>query len=146
MRRGREYYSQHYEKAMELHIKGKSPNEIAKELGISYSCAYHWVKGLRKPEAGNINDFAGFLEKNGPTPAAEIPFPKHNEIFLISVRRGIGVRRHVLSRKFREYSTWYYLPGQESILKERIADLLMKYKKAREKVAKAFDGVDLRKI
>ena len=37
MRQGKDFYSDKYEKARMLHKEGKSVNEIANELGISYS-------------------------------------------------------------------------------------------------------------
>lgn len=138
MRKGREFYSKNYDKAMELHRNGTEINEIAKQLNISYSAVYHWVRGIRKPDVGNINAFESLLEKNGPQAAVEIKdtFPKHNEIFLTAASRGSALRRHMLDRKFGEYSTWYFLPGQEDALKMRIQELLGKYKELRGKLAK----------
>ncbi len=137
MRRGKEHYSQSYEKAVELYGKGVSIKDIAHQLGISYSAAYYWVKGLRKPEHGSVLQFRQFLEKNGPTPQITIKetFPKHNEIFLISLRRGVPVRRRMLKRKYGEFRTWYYLEGQEEELKKGLAELAEKYKKIIEKLA-----------
>ena len=100
MRRGREFYSKHYDKVAELHNQGVPIKEIAGRLGISYSCAYHWVKGLRKPGTGNLNKFQEYLEKNGPMPAIEAKekFAKHNEIYLTASSRGMKIRRF-LDRK-----------------------------------------------
>ena len=50
LRRGRELYSKKYDEAMKLHTEGKSVNEIAAALGVSYSAAYHWINGFKKPE------------------------------------------------------------------------------------------------
>lgn len=136
MRKGREFYSKNYAKAMELHNSGVEMNDIAKQLNISYSAVYHWVRGLRKPDAGNINAFQKFLEQNGPAAAVEIKdrFPKHNEIFHTAVSRGSPLQRHTLERKFGEYATWYFLPCQEAALKQRIQELLEKYKDLRNKL------------
>lgn len=141
MRRGREFYSGNYEKVISLHNKGLTVSEIASHLGISYSCAYHWVRGLRKPSGGRLNDFEGFLEKNGPVAVIEIKdkFPKHNELFLTACRRGLPIKRHVLGRRFGEYSTWYFLAGQEEKMKERIKELFDKYKELKEKLIEMVD-------
>lgn len=125
-RAGREAYAEKYKRALELHAAGKSISEIAKELGVSYSAAYHWVKGLREPEAGNLRDFEAFLRSRGPVPAANVKekFPKHNEIYHTASARGSSIRRHVLARAFGELATWYYVAGQEAELKSRIKALL----------------------
>ena len=127
-RTGREKYSEKYRRAIALHATGKSITEIAKELGVSYSAAYHWVRGLRKPEAGNIREFEEFLRSKGPTPAIDIKekFPKHNELYHTAAARGSSIRRHVLAqpRAFGEFATWYYLAGQEAELKLKIKTLL----------------------
>ncbi len=142
MRRGREFYSRNYSMAMELHSKGASINEIAEQLNISYSAVYHWIRGIRKPETGNINAFEEFIAGHGPQAAADIKdkFPKHNEIFLTAVRRGSNLRRHAMGRKFGEYATWYFLPGQEGALKSRIGELLGKYRELRTKLAEMMGG------
>jgi len=134
-RRGREFYSRNYNEAIELYKKGLSINEIAEKLKISYSCVYHWITGLRKPETGNLLGFEKFLKEHGPTPAIDIKerFPKHNELFLIASRRGIPVKRYILSRKFGEFSTFYFMIGQEEELKKRIKELLDKYKELKER-------------
>lgn len=133
MRRGRQLYSRKYEEAMKLHGDGKSVNEIAAQLGISYSAAYHWIKGLRKPEEGNLNVFEKHLQENGPLPAIEIAktFPKHNELFLMSNKRSMKIKRRVLKRRYGDYATWYYLEGQEALLEERLAELFAKIEKVK---------------
>ncbi|MBS3050862.1 MAG: helix-turn-helix domain-containing protein [Candidatus Aenigmarchaeota archaeon] len=136
MRRGRQLYSKKYDEAMELHKEGKSINEIATSLGVSYSAAYHWIKGLRKPEPGNVNEFESYFRENGPMPAIEIEkkFQKHNELFLMSNKRGMKVRRKVLQRRFAGYATWYYMEGQEALLDKRLEELFSKIKDVREKL------------
>ena len=127
-RTGREAYSEKYERALELQKAGKSASEIAKELGVSYSAAYHWVKGLRAPAAGNLRAFEAFLSTNGPTPVVDTKekFPKHNELYHTAAARGSPIRRFVLAqpRAFGELGTWYYLAGQETGLKSRIKALM----------------------
>ena len=139
LRRGREFYGKKYEEAMRLYGEGRSVNEIAKHLGISYSAAYHWVKGLRKPESGNVNDFCAFLEKNGPAAAVHVmpKFPKHNELFLMASRRGLPLKRVYLGRKYKELGTWYYAVGQEKQLEGRIQELEKKIKQMKEKLKEA---------
>ena len=136
MRRGREFYSENYSKAVELYKQGLSVKQISSDLGLSYSAVYHWVKGLRSPEKGNITDFLYYLKKNGPMPVVKLKanFPKHNELFLTAEHRGLGVRRHTMARKFGEYNTWYYLPGQEVLLKERLDELFEVITKVKEKL------------
>lgn len=136
MRRGRQLYGKKYDEALKLHSEGKSINDIAAQLGVSYSAAYHWIKGLRKPEPGNINEFEKFLGENGPMPAIEIEktFPKHNELFLMSNKRGMTIRRKVLKRRFAGYATWYYLDGQETLLEQRLQELFDKVKDVKEKL------------
>ena len=135
MRRGREFYSGQYEKAIELHSNGISVKDIARELGVSYSTAYHWIKGIRKPDKGNVRDFVSHIEKSGPLPAVKIKdkFPKHNELFLIAEKRGIAIKRHIMSRGFGEYRTWYYLPGQEELLKKRLDELFTLIKRVKSR-------------
>lgn len=139
MRQGKETYPEKYRLAIEMENAGKKPKEIAEKLGISYSCAYHWAKGLRKPSDGNVSEFISYLDKMGPMPVAEVKekFKKHNELFLISSRRNSALRRHFIGRKYAEYGTWYLLKGQEKMLDERIAELLSVLSKAKEKLAKA---------
>ncbi len=128
MRKGRQTYSKKYHEAIRLHQEGKGINEIAAQLGVSYSAAYHWIKGLRKPDTGNLNAFEKYLNEKGPLPAIEVEksFPKHNELFLMASRRGINIRRKVLKRKYGKYATWYYLIGQEQMLEERLQELFSK--------------------
>ena len=142
MRRGRQLYSKKYEEAVKLHGEGKSVNEIANQLDVSYSAAYHWVKGLRKPESGNLNEFEEYLKQKGPMPAVEIEkkFQKHNELFLMSSRRGMNIKRKTLPRKYAKYSTWYYVEGQEKMLDSRIEELFSKIKEAREKLRDSLFG------
>lgn len=143
MRKGREFYSKNYSRVMELHSKGAEINEIAKQLDISYSAVYHWVRGIRKPDTGNINAFEAFLRANGPVAAVEIKdkFQKHNEIFHTAASRGSQIKRHILERRFGGYATWYFLPGQEAALKKRVHELLDKYRELREKLTKIIEGV-----
>jgi hypothetical protein len=143
MRQGREIYSDKYEKALSLYKQGKNVNDIAKELNVSYSAAYHWVKGLRKPEAGNVNDFIAFLRSNGPS-SLEIQehFPKHNELFLTASRRGLPLKRIVLGRKYKEYSTWYLLDGQEAVAKQRIEQIFSKIKEFKDELREILMNFD----
>jgi len=136
LRKGRETYGKKYEEAMALHKEGKSVNEISTALGISYSAAYHWVKGLRKPELGNVNEFEKYLKQEGPLPVIEVEkkFPKHNELFLMANKRGLTIKRHVLKRKFSKYAVWYYLDGQESLLEKRLEELFSTIKDVRDKM------------
>jgi len=130
MRRGRQLYGKKYEEAIELHKQGKSINEIAAQLGVSYSAAYHWIKGLRKPDVGNLNAFENYLKEKGPMPTADVEknFPKHNELFLMANKRGMNIRRQILKRKYDKYAIWYFLDGQEDLLKERLEELFAKIK------------------
>ncbi|MBI2584141.1 MAG: helix-turn-helix domain-containing protein [Candidatus Aenigmarchaeota archaeon] len=132
MRQGREIYSDKYEIAIKLYKEGIDIPEIAKRLGISYSAAYHWVKGIRKPDTGNIKEFELFLKDNGPANAADVKsrFPKHNEIFLTAKKRGIIIGRYEMKNKkfFGESATWYFLKGQEDELKARIKQMIKEWK------------------
>ena len=132
MREGRETYSEKYEEAVRLHKKGVAIPEIAKNLGVSYSAAYHWVRGIRRPDAGNIRSLENFLMQHGPVNAADVKgrFPKHNEIFLTAKRRGLPLFRYVMknTRMFGEHATWYFLKGQEDELKSRIRQLIREWK------------------
>ncbi len=125
LRRGREFYGKTYDEAVALYNQGKGIRDIAKQLGISYSAVYHWVKGLRKPEQGNINEFITFLKLHGPVAAVHVmhKFPKHNELFLMASRRGLPIKRVYLGKGYKELGTWYFLPGQETILDSRIKEL-----------------------
>ena len=70
-------------------------------------------------------------------PAVEVKekFPKHNELFLIASRRGLPVRRHMLRKRYGEYSVWYHLAGQEKELDSRINMLMDKVKEVKEKIS-----------
>lgn len=139
MRRGREFYADKYEEAVKMHESGIPVNDIAKKLRISYSAAYHWIHGLRKPELGNVRSFESFLAKHGPTAVIDIKerFPKHNELFLTASRRGVSVRRRSVDKRYGEYATWYFLAGQEHQLEERTSELAKKYKELKEKIIRA---------
>lgn len=139
IRRGREIYGKKYEDAIALYRSGVPVNEIAKRLNVSYSAAYHWIKGLRKPESGNLRAFESFLKQHGPAAVIDIKerFPKHNELFLTASRRGIAVKRCILDKRYGEYATWYFLAGQEEQLKERRNELAKKYKVLKEKIMRA---------
>lgn len=128
---------------MKMYEEGISVKDIAAKLTMSYSAVYHWVKGLRKPDTGNLNDFENHLKK-GPVAAAEIKdkFPKHNELFLTASKRGISIKRVTLGRKYGDYSTWYFLDGQEDILKEKVKELFKKYREVKEKLIKTFGVID----
>ncbi|MBI3190922.1 helix-turn-helix domain-containing protein [archaeon] len=136
MRKGKEYYARFYDQVIALHKSGLSVREIADKLDISYSAVYHWVTGLRSPEKGNVSEFVSLLEK-GPVPVADIKstFPKHNELFLIAVKRGIPVKRFMLKKKYGDYSTWYYMAGQEKQLEERTDELMAVIKKIGERLS-----------
>lgn len=136
MRRGKEFYGKQYEEAVKLYKEGRSIPEISKELKLSYSAAYHWLKGLRKPDIGNVNTFEKFLVENGPQPAEEIrdKFPKHNELFLIASRRGLRVKRLIINKKLKGYSIWYFVEGQEEQLEKRVDEMLGKVKEAKAKL------------
>lgn len=136
IRRGREFYSKHYDEAMRLYNEGLSTRQIADKLNISYSAVYHWVKGLRKPEPGNVASFIEHLKKYGPAAVIDIKekFPKHNELFLIAVRRNVPVKRYMLRKKYGEYATWYYVAGQEKELESRLKELMEKVKGIKEKL------------
>lgn len=142
MRKGKEHYSEKYGDAVKLYDGGVGIKDIASRLGISYSCVYHWVKGLRKPESGNPSGFAGFVKEKGPVPVLEVKerFPKHNELFLICSRRSMGVKRAFLGRKFLEYSTWYYMEGQEKLLEERVNSVLSKVEDMKKNLKRALGG------
>jgi len=137
-RKGREIYSDKYEAAIKMNEEGKSIKEIAKELDVSYSAAYHWIKGLRKPEKGRTNDFIKYLELNGPSAVIDVKekFSKHNEIFLTASKRGLKLKRKFLGREYGEYSTWYLLEGQENKLKEREEELKEVIKRVQKKLSR----------
>ncbi len=148
MRRGKEFYTEKIEKAKRLYSEGREIKDIAKELNVSYSAVYHWVKGLRTPKKSRLEEFRDFLKENGPTPVARIEkeFPKHNELYNISSTRGIEIRRIVIEKNFRggkNYGTWYFLPGQEKELLKRIEKLLENYRLARKVVLELLENLHL---
>jgi hypothetical protein len=149
MRKGREFYSNQYDKVIELHNAGKSTKEIAAQLKISYSCVYHWINALRaKPISGALNELMKFLQDKGPSPVADIKkdFAKHNEFFLRAQSRKLPVCRIFLQRKFGDYATWYYLAGQEAELKARIASFIEKYNETRKKLAQKLEEIDFTEL
>ncbi|MBI4015005.1 MAG: hypothetical protein HY365_03565 [Candidatus Aenigmarchaeota archaeon] len=139
MRQGRQAYPALYDKAIEMSSRGASAKDVASALGVSYSAAYHWIKGLRKPEKGALNQFVEEIRKNGPLSAWDVKarFPKHNELFLTATKRAMPVKRHTLPKKFGNYSTWYFIPGQESALKQRVSELLDRYKEMKQQIIEA---------
>lgn len=137
MRRGKEFYSQNYKKALDLHERGITIKDIAKTLGLSYSAVYSWVSKSRRPGKGALIKFKEVLRSRGPMPAALIKkeINKHNDFYHIARQRGFGIKRRVIKGlKLGEYAYWYYLPGQEQLLEERISELLNDYKQAKEKL------------
>ncbi|MCD6215798.1 MAG: hypothetical protein B6U68_03030 [Candidatus Aenigmarchaeota archaeon ex4484_14] len=142
MRKGKEFYNKIYSQFLELAKKGASAKEISKSLNISYSTAYAWLVKKRKPKNSALMEFRNFLRKNGPTAASELKkkIPKHNEFYHISSKRGLGIRRmHIKGLRLGQYAYWYYLDGQEELLKKRIKSLVKKYKKAKEKIIKTIE-------
>lgn len=135
MRKGKNFYPEKYEAAIKLMKEGKTASQISNELGISYSCAYHWIKGLRKPEQGRVEEFMSFIKKQ-PVYAGEIKslFPKHNDLFLIASKRGLGIRRFKSSINLTDFSTWYYIDGQEKQLEEKIAFVRMRLSKIKDSI------------
>ena len=129
MKRTKEFYAERYEKVLELYRRGASIRDIASRLKLSYSCVYGWVKHAKTPRASVAEAFTEFLRRHGPAPAAEIKkfFPKHSDVFLLAKQRGFEIKRAKLPRKFKELSTWYYLPSQEAELKRRVRESLEKY-------------------
>ena len=139
LRKGKELYAELYPKAIEMNKNGVPIKDIAKQLGVSYSAVYAWLKQGRVPEEPEAVKMKNYLEKHGPTAAADIAvaFPKHNDFFHLAARRGIKIKRAVLEPRLKDYRTWYYLEGQESELEKRIAVLRKKYKEMKEKVLKS---------
>jgi predicted DNA-binding protein YlxM (UPF0122 family) len=140
MRQGKETYNQKYEDTIRLHKNGRTSSEIAKELNISYSSVYHWIKGLRNaPKQSMLAKFESFLKEKGPHSVADIKnlFPKHNELYNQAIARKCQIRRFMLSqpRIFGDSATWYYTPGQEAELKKRILQFLA-----------TFNNVDIKQI
>ncbi len=143
MRQGRQAYSDLYGKALEMSSRGMSVKDVASALGISYSAAYHWIKGLRKPKKGALNEFVEEIRKNGPLSAWDVKgrFPKHSELFLTATRRAMDVKRRTLPRKLGHYSTWYFVPGQEPALRQRVTELLNRYKEMKQQIIEALGTV-----
>lgn len=136
LRGGREQYAAKYEEALRLHAAGKSIRTIAAELGVSYSAAYHWIKGLRAPAPGQINEFIAMLRAEGPQSGLALAkrFPKHNELFLMASRRGLPVRRVWLGKVYKDLATWYYMEGQEAALETKVAGLFASVAEARQRL------------
>ena len=55
------------------------------------------------------------------------------------------IKRFVMKRKFGEYGTWYFLDGQEERLKQRVAELLERYKEVRDDIAKTLEEISIKK-
>ena len=51
----------------------------------------------------------------------------------------MSIKRYVLGRRFGEFSTFYFMSGQEKELHKRIKELLEKYKELRERLIKIID-------
>jgi len=136
----KDFYTKKYETSLQLHKQGKSISEIAKMLNISYSCAYHWINGLRKPKKDIITKFQNYLKKKGPTPVISIEkkFPKHNEIYNKAKKRNKQIKRYktTKSRTLGKNSVWYYLAGQENELKERILKMIRNYEQLKQEFNK----------
>lgn len=136
MRKGKDFYHNQYEKAMEMYNSGKSVKDISDVLGISYSSIYSWIRG-KAPKKGSLNDFVDFLRKNGPSPVIVMKemFPSHDNLYQNAVQRGFGVNRYKTSQKkpFGQAATWYYLEGQDEELKKRVLDMVKKYKELTDK-------------
>ena len=139
VRRGKETYTELYPKALELSKKNMSIKQIAAELGVSYSAVYAWLRTGRKPAPPTLVKFKKYLEKNGPTAAIDIKhvIPKHNDFYHIAQKRGKGIKRVMLDKRYVEYRVWYYLEGQETLLEQRLQELRKKYAKVKEKMLKA---------
>ncbi|RLI96787.1 MAG: hypothetical protein DRO96_02340 [Candidatus Aenigmatarchaeota archaeon] len=146
MRRGKEFYTQNYQRALDLHEQGMSIKEIAQVLGISYSAVYSWISKGRKPGEGALMKFRDILMKNGPMPVALIKkhIKKHNDFYHIAKQRGINIKRKVIKgAKLGEYATWYYLPGQEKRLERMISKLMDDYEKAKKKILGVLEKMEL---
>ena len=141
MRQGKELYTKKYQEAMEMHKKGMNTKEIAGKLGISFSAVYSWTRKGRTPETGVYEQFFNFLRESGPQPLLEVRkyFPKHSEIFLGARERGFSILRKRISRAMGEYSIWYYLPGQESVVQEMISNVIKKRQELAERISESFD-------
>ena len=138
VRQGKETYTELYPKAIEMSKNGKSVKDIAKELGISYSAVYAWLCQGRKPSSPSLVKFKKYLEKHGPTAGIDIKeiIPKHNEFYHIAQKRGIGIKRAIMDKRYAEYRVWYYLNGQDDVLQQRTQELRKKYVKVKKKMMK----------
>ena len=133
MRRGKEFYTDKVEIAKKLYNDGMNIKDIAKKLNIIYSAAYHWIRGLRTPKMSRLEEFRNFIKEHGPLPVCDVEekFPKHNDLYHLASSRGIRIMRLVLGKKMKgekNYTIWYFLPGQEQEVKEKINKLLKNYK------------------
>ncbi|MAH42826.1 hypothetical protein CL614_03825 [archaeon] len=138
LRKGKETYTELYPKAIEMSKKGKNVKDIAKELGISYSAVYAWLKQGRKPSSPSLVKFKKYLETHGPTASIDIKkvIPKHNDFYHIAQKRGIGIKRAVMDKRYADYRVWYYLDGQDDVLQQRMQELRKKYVKVKKKMMK----------
>ena len=125
-----------------MNEEGIPIKDIANELKISYSACYHWIKGLRKPEKGNLKNFEEFIESKGPLSVSDISkkFPKHDEIFRVSKKRGMKIMRCMLPKKLGEYSIWYYTKGQEKKLDNEIMNLSKRYNELKNEIIEKLLG------
>ncbi len=143
VRRGKEFYTEKVARAKELRSKGLSIKGIASELGVSYSAVYQWLRG-NEPKKSKLEEFADYLTTNGPTPVAKVDrtFPKHNDLYNLAPTRGITIKRLVIERNFRggeNYGVWYFLPGQEKELINRVEKMLENFKIARKKIGEILE-------
>ncbi len=140
LRKSKEKYTELYPQAVELSKKGVSVKDISLQLGISYSAVYAWLRQGRKPAPPSLVRFKQYLKEYGPTAAIDIKriMPKHNDFYHISQKRGMGIKRVVLDKRYAEYRTWYYLDDQEALLKQRLEELREKYAKVKKKLMKTF--------
>ncbi|MBI5332655.1 MAG: helix-turn-helix domain-containing protein [Candidatus Aenigmarchaeota archaeon] len=131
MRKRKDFYFQKYDRAVELHKTGKSIQNIAKELDLSYSAVYSWLNNGKRPEKDALNYFVDFLRKNGPMPAIFVKelFPSHDDLFHMAVKRGSELNRHLVKGRsvLKQSGVWYYIDGQEDELKKRVIGMLKKY-------------------
>ena len=44
------------------------------------------------------------------------------------------IKRYMLPKKLGEYSTWYFVPGQEEKLKQGVLGLVKKYKELKQEL------------
>lgn len=107
MRRGKEFYSQNYKKALDLHERGIAIKDIAKTLGLSYSAVYSWVSKSRRPGKGALIKFKEVLRSRGPMPAALIKKEKKSTmISIILLGNAVLVSKEGLSKA----SNWASMP------------------------------------